>query len=85
MSNGSFKRRALFDRRFSPLLLALSAVLTMNLYLFYGVTGEGPPAIARTLTVIDATIVLALANCALWIWFAFLLRKACREEPIVFR
>jgi hypothetical protein len=68
---------ASLDRRFRPMLRAVSAVLTMNLYLFYGVTGEGPAPIARTLTGIDTTILLAVANCTLLAWFAWLLRNRC--------
>ena len=71
---------AALDRRFSPMLWAVSAILTMNLYLFYGVTGEGPPAIARSLTGIDTTIVVALANCVLLVWFARILRRALNSR-----
>lgn len=66
-------------RRFRPLLAAISAIVALNLYLFYGVTGDGPLAAARTLTGIDATIVLAALNCGVLVWFGVELKRAA--EP----
>jgi hypothetical protein len=42
-------------------LTTLSVIFALNLYLFYGVTGEPPPAM-RTLMVIDSTVLVAIAN-----------------------
>jgi hypothetical protein len=47
-------------------LLAAGLILALNLFLFYGV-GRGYPLPPRNFTVIDATVILAVANlAALW-------------------
>jgi hypothetical protein len=50
-------------------LTTLSVIFALNPYLFYGVTGEPPPAM-RTLMVIDSTVLVAIANCAAFAWHA---------------
>jgi hypothetical protein len=52
------------------LLAVLSALAALNLNLFYGLGEEVGYAIPRGLTVIDLTVVLALANLAVLGWFA---------------
>jgi len=55
-------------------LTTLSVIFALNLYLFYGVTGEPPPAM-RALMVIDSTVLVAIANCAALAWHARVLAR----------
>ena len=50
--------------RLRPVFYGVSAVFALNLLLFFGI-GRGFPLPRRNFTVIDATVLLALANCAL--------------------
>jgi hypothetical protein len=72
---------ATLRREFTPIVTALGVVFALNLYLFYGVGGEGAPDIARTLTVVDSTVLLSVVNCAVFAWFAMVLRRACESAP----
>ncbi len=63
---------------------ALSVIAALNLKLFYGFgdgVGYGFP---RSLTVIDATVVLSIVNCATLYWHASVLRAQCSTaaEPL---
>src|SRR4029079_10042029 len=53
--------------RLRPVLLSVSAVFALNLYLFFGF-GRGLPLPPRNCTVIDSTVILAVANCMLFAW-----------------
>ena len=64
-------------RRFVPVLVAVSIVFGLNLNVFYGISEEAGYAIPRSLTPIDLTVVLALANCAVLVWHAAVLRREC--------
>ena len=56
-------------RRFTPVLIAVSAWFTLNV-VFYGITDDGRFDLPRSFTVIDATLLVALLGCgAVW-WFA---------------
>jgi len=46
----------------------VSAIVALNLNLFYGISEDTGWAIPRTLTVIDASLVLAAINCAALVW-----------------
>jgi hypothetical protein len=59
-----------------PILLGGSVVLALNLYLFFGL-GRGLPLPPRNLTVIDSTVLLALANCVLFGWHAHRFSREC--------
>ena len=62
--------------RFRPVLWALSAIVTLNLNIFYGISEYiGGYAIPRTWTVVDLSVLLALANCATLVWHAVVLKK----------
>lgn len=67
---------------YRPFLWALSAIYALNLNLFYGIS-HFPHAerlmIPRSITVIDATVVLAVANCVALAWHAGLLKRECSE------
>ena len=64
-------------RAFLPLCIAVSAVVALNLNLFYGLGDGIGYALPRAITVIDLTVVLALVNCSLLLWHAAVLRTAC--------
>ncbi len=55
--------------RLRPVLLCTSIVFALNLYLTVGL-GRGFPLPPRNLTIIDSTVLLAAANCALLVWHA---------------
>lgn len=52
-----------------PVLFATSAVFALNLYLFFGL-GRGLPLPPRNVTIVDSTVLLAIANVALLAWHA---------------
>jgi hypothetical protein len=62
--------------RLRPVLIGVSVICTLNLLLFFGL-GRGIPLPPRHVTVIDATVVVALANCALFVWHARVFSRAC--------
>jgi len=63
-------------RRFAPVMWTISAVLALNLNLFYGISEyiDGY-AVPRTLTVIDLTVIVAAVNCATLAWHARVLSR----------
>jgi hypothetical protein len=64
---------------FRPVLLAVSAIFALNLNLFYGIGEDVGYALPRGITVVDATVVLALVNCGALVWHARVLaREAAR-------
>ena len=63
--------------RLRRLHVTLSAVIALNLFLFFGL-GRGVPLPPRTFTIIDATVLLAAANCVLFVWHARAFRLECR-------
>jgi hypothetical protein len=56
-------------RPFTPVLLAISAWFTLNV-VFYGITDDGRFAIPRSLTGVDATLLVAALGCGSFLWFA---------------
>ncbi len=56
-------------------LAAASAVLALNLNLFYGIGDRVGYAIPRTVTVVDASVLLAVANVAAFATFAWTLGR----------
>jgi hypothetical protein len=67
---------AAFRPRLRPVLFGVSGVLALNLYLFFGL-GRGLPLPPRNLTIIDSTVIVALVNCALFMWHARLFSVEC--------
>ena len=63
--------------RFVPVLVAVSLVFGLNLNVFYGVSEGVGYAIPRSLTPIDLTVILAVANSAVLAWHAAVLRREC--------
>jgi 4-amino-4-deoxy-L-arabinose transferase-like glycosyltransferase len=68
-------------RRFTPVLVAVSAIVFLNLNLFYGISEDFGYAVPRGLTVIDATVVLSIVNCATLVWYAFVLNAESAAAP----
>ena len=72
---------AAFRPRLRPVLAGVSGVLALNLYLFFGL-GRGLPLPPRNLTIVDSTVPLALANCALLLWHARLFSAECSQPSL---
>jgi hypothetical protein len=60
---------------FRPVLLAVSAIFALNLNLFYGLGEDVGYALPRGITIVDATVVLAIVNCLALVWHARVLRR----------
>jgi len=56
----------------------VSAIFALNLNLFYGISEyiDGW-AVPRGMTVIDLTVLLAVANCAALVWHGVVLKGEC--------
>jgi hypothetical protein len=64
-------------RAFWPICLGVSAVVALNLNLFYGF-GDGIGfALPRAITIVDLTVIVALVNCSLLVWHAAVLKNQC--------
>jgi hypothetical protein len=64
-------------RAFRPIAIGVSAIVALNLNLFYGF-GDGIGfALPRGITVVDLTVILALVNCFWLLWHARVLRREC--------
>ena len=64
-------------RGFRPIAIGASAIVALNLNLFYGF-GDGIGwALPRGVTIVDATVFLALLNCSLLLWHAAVLKTEC--------
>jgi hypothetical protein len=63
------------DARFRRVFWALSAIAALNLYLFYGLVPGSPPIVRRDLTVMDITVVLSVANIAVFVWLTRLIAR----------
>ena len=63
--------------RLRPVLYATSAMFALNLCLFFGF-GRGFPLPPRNVTIVDATVLLAVANCAALVWHARRYSAECR-------
>ena len=61
---------------------ALSVVIALNLFLFFGL-GRAVPLPPRTFTIIDATVLLAAVNCAVFVWHARVFNDECRAAASV--
>jgi hypothetical protein len=68
---------AALHRAFIPVLVALSAAFALNLYLMLGLDGDGVPPAMIMRTWIDATVLLAIAICALFGWLAATFARLC--------
>lgn len=64
-------------RVFRPICAVVSAVVALNLNLFYGFGDGVGSALPRAATIVDATVVVALVNCAALAWHASVLKTEC--------
>ena len=64
-------------RAFMPICVGVSAVVAVNLNVFYGFGDGIGYALPRAMTVIDVTVILALINCFLLSWHAVVLKRQC--------
>ena len=64
-------------RAFAPICAGVSAVVALNLNLFYGFGDGIGYALPRAWTIVDVTVVLALLNCFLLFWHARILFREC--------
>lgn len=66
------------EPRYRRVLWVVSAIVALNLNLFYGIGQDLGYAFPRGMTVIDATVVLAVVNCVAFAWHASVLHRHCR-------
>jgi hypothetical protein len=64
-------------RAFRPIAVGVSAVVALNLNLFYGFGDGIGYALPRGLTIFDLTLIVAIVNCFLFSWHARVLRSEC--------
>jgi hypothetical protein len=68
-------------RGLRPIFYVVTAIFALNLNLFYGIGEDVGYALPRGITIIDATVVLSVVNCAALLWHARVLRgEALRGE-----
>lgn len=60
----------------------ISAIVSLNLYFFYGFGAGWPPLVRTTITGVDITVLLAVANVAVFVWFTRIVARRTRREPI---
>ncbi len=63
---------------FAPVLAGLSVSFALNLYLVFGVRGDGPAAFA-TIAGIDSSVPAAVVCCAVFAWFAAVFSRECMQ------
>ncbi len=63
---------------FAPVLAGLSVSFALNLYLVFGVRGDGPAAFA-TIAGIDSSVPAAVLCCAVFAWFAAVFSRECAQ------
>ena len=68
------------NRRFARPLWWVSAILTVNLLLFYGLGRDQPTLLERSWTGIDASVLLAFVNVGVFVWMTARLPRFTRPE-----
>lgn len=63
-----FALAAGLDRRFRGPFYTISAIVALNMYVFYGLSEGWPPLINRAWTVVDLTVVLSLISLGAFFW-----------------
>ena len=66
--------------RYWRVLLGVSAIVALNLNLFYGLGVGVGDAIPRSVTGIDATVLLSIVNCVALLWHARAFRRECAMD-----
>ena len=74
---------AAIDARYRAVAVSISAVMTVNLLLFYGIGRDLPPP-PRTLTVIDTSVLLAFVHVVVFVWHADVLHRVT-SAPLLTR
>ncbi len=69
---------AALDVRFRRVFYVVSALVAVNINLFYGISRGWGWSIPRTLTPIDLSVLLAFAGIAIFVWHARVLAAAAR-------
>jgi hypothetical protein len=69
-------------RAFRPICIGVSAVVALNLNLFYGFGDGIGYALPRWLTIVDVTVIVALVNCFLLSWHAAVLKRQCSTAVV---
>ncbi|MGH9143167.1 MAG: hypothetical protein ACRD2I_18700, partial [Vicinamibacterales bacterium] len=64
-------------RAFRPICIGVSAVVALNLNLFYGFGDGIGYALPRGLTIVDVTVIVAVFNCWLLSWHAAIVKSQC--------
>ncbi len=67
------------DVRFRPVAAAISVGMALNLLLFYGIGRDFRP-LPRSATIIDATVLLAMAQVAIFMWHGRILQLATDQR-----
>jgi hypothetical protein len=65
---------------FAPVFAGLSIAFALNLYLPFGVHGDGPPRVVTSLTVIDPGVIVSVIVCALFARLAVVLARECASD-----
>lgn len=68
--------------RFRPILIAVSAIIALNINFYYGISLGMGWAVPRMITGIDLSVLLAFANVGVLFWFAHALRNEIRAESV---
>lgn len=63
-----------------PVFYAVSAIVFFNLNVFYGISPGWGWAVPRTLTPVDLSVLLALANCIALVWHGRVLAREARAS-----
>ena len=63
---------------FAAVGTALSAAFALNLYLPFGVNGDGAPQFVTGVLGLDASVVVAAVVCGLFAWLAAVFARECR-------
>jgi len=66
-------------RRFVPILVGVTAFISLSLLFVLPVGPDGPFVLSRTWTFLDTTLLLAVFNCLLFVWHAKILGEESRR------
>ncbi|HJZ74574.1 MAG TPA: hypothetical protein VKE51_22710 [Vicinamibacterales bacterium] len=68
---------------FAAVFVALSVTFALNVGLVYGWAGHAPATTMLPVAHVDATVLIALVNCVLFVWFAAVFARACRRDGAI--
>jgi hypothetical protein len=71
-------------RSFVPIFWAVSVIFALNLNLFYGISEDAGWAIPRGITIVDLSVVVAIANCLALVWHGHVLHHSAAVDPTTF-